>query len=120
MFVCLCVCVFVCLCVCVHACVSVCLFVFLCLYLCLCVHTVHNGHATYLMYLQVDILHVKDLPGMYGNFLFGQYDLFGQSQPTVFYSEDYSTVSLDDCNDISVEFNHCQVQSIRNIHTCID
>ena len=68
-------------------------------------------------FLQVDVLCVKDLPAFYGNFLFGQYDLFGQSQPTVFYSEDQSEVPPceNEC-EISVDFNHCQV----NIYVCTD
>ena len=73
-------------------------------------HYTDTIHVYVRMFLQVDILHVKDLPVIYGNFLFGQYDLFGQSQPTVFYSEDHSTLSpFDDNCEISVEFNHCQV-----------
>ena len=65
--------------------------------------------------LQVDIPHVKELPALFGNFLFGQYDLFGLSQPAVFYSEDQSAQPpSDDCSEISVQFNHCQVR-----HICI-
>ena len=68
-------------------------------------------------FLQVDVLCVKELPAFYGNFLFGQYDLFGQSQPTVFYSEDHSEVPpCDNECEISVDFNHCQVNTYVHIY----
>ena len=80
-----------------------------------CDFVVISQWAFHVHILQVDVSHVKDLPAFYGNFLFGQYDLFGQSQPTVFYSEDHSKrPPCDDECEISVEFNHCQV-----IHTCM-
>ena len=81
------------------------------MYVCTCVLW-FCGHVSMSIpcIMQVDVSHVKDLPAFYGNFLFGQYDLFGQSQPTVFYSEDHSTrPPCDDECEISVEFNHCQV-----------
>lgn len=60
--------------------------------------------------LQVDILHVKHLPSIYGNFLFGQYDLLGRSDQTVFYSEEQSCLSpVQNDSEVSVDFNHCQV-----------
>ena len=45
---------------------------------------------------------------MYGGFLFGQYDLLGQSDQTVFYSEEQFAVP-EGIPEISVDFNHCQV-----------